>query len=274
MILTVVVITLFSLFTSTAMYAYLRHKVKMPLKFLLTDNLLVAVAAAGVASLMAVMLGVAPRLSPGFLLLLAGCGVLVVGLGFGLTMIRFWATPRRVVVATDGQMVSPADGNVIYIRQVPDGQTPVAVKEGLEASLTEIMQTGIMNQPAWLIGINMTPFDNHKNCAPVDGSVVLNRHVRGQFFSLKNPRALVCNERNSLVLQASNGELIGVVQTASRLVRRIDSYVAEGQKVKQGDWFGMIRFGSQVDLVIPARYQVHVQIGQQVYAKTTIIASR
>lgn len=274
MIISVVVIVLFSFLTSTAMYAYLRHKVKMPMKFLFTDNLLVASVAALAGALVALVLRVVPELSVGFLALLAGCVVLVVALGFGLTMIRFWSTPRREVVAGDGQMVSPADGNVIYIRQVPDGQTPVAVKEGLEASLTEIMQTGIMNQPAWLIGINMTPFDNHKNCAPIEGTVVLNRHITGQFLSLKNPRALIRNERNSLVLQAPDGERVGVVQTASRLVRRIDSYVTEGQQVKQGDWFGMIRFGSQVDLIIPAHYQVKVKVGQQVYAKTTLIASR
>jgi phosphatidylserine decarboxylase len=64
------------------------------------------------------------------------------------------------------------------------------------------------------------------------------------------------------------------VQIASRLVRRIDAYVREGDKVRQGDWIGMIRFGSQVDVILPPDYRVTVVTGRQVYAAETIIAER
>ena len=66
---------------------------------------------------------------------------------------------------------------------------------------------------------------------------------------------------------------VGIVQTASKLVRRIDSYVNEGDAITRGTWFGMIRFGSQVDLIIPATCEVAVNLGDQIYAMKTVIAT-
>ena len=117
----------------------------------------------------------------------------------------------------------------------------------------------------------MTPFDVHKNCAPIDGQVILNQHFSGKFLSLKDDSALSENERNTYVI--SNGKIkIGIVQIASRLVRRIDSYVTQGAQVKKGEWLGMIRFGSQVDVIIPIEYKINVSIKEQTYAGETIIA--
>ena len=198
--------------------------------------------------------------------------VLVMGFSFTLIMYRFWRVPKRRVQVRPGEVLSPADGNIIYIVKVEAGNIPVSIKNGLEAPLRELMQTDIIAGPIWLIGINMTPFDVHVNSAPISGKVVLNKHIPGKFLSLKNPLALVNNERNTLVIETDEGEFFGVVQTASKLVRRIDSYVKEGQRIKQGDWFGMIRFGSQVDMVLPYHYNLKVNIGQQVFAKTTTIA--
>ena len=118
----------------------------------------------------------------------------------------------------------------------------------------------------------MTPFDVHKNCSPIAGKIILNKHIPGKFLSLKEPKAIIENERNTLVIK-NDHITIGIVQTASKLVRRIDSYVKQGDEIKRGEWFGMIRFGSQVDLIIPATCKVNVEIGQQIYAKSSIIAS-
>ena len=117
----------------------------------------------------------------------------------------------------------------------------------------------------------MTPFDVHKNCAPISGEIILNRHFSGKFLSLKDEASRVENERNTYVL-ANDTVKVGIVQIASRLVRRIDSYVKEGDKVRQGDWLGMIRFGSQVDVIIPENYRVLIDVGRQIYAAETIIA--
>jgi phosphatidylserine decarboxylase len=120
----------------------------------------------------------------------------------------------------------------------------------------------------------MTPFDVHKNCAPVSGRIVLNKHINGEFLSLKHPEAILRNERNTLVIQTENNEYFGIIQTASKLVRRIDSYVKENDQITQGKWFGMIRFGSQVDLIIPKQYLPNVKVGQQIFAATSIIAKK
>jgi len=75
-----------------------------------------------------------------------------------------------------------------------------------------------------------------------------------------------------LIIQ--NGDYkVGVVQIASRLVRRIDSYVKVGDFIKKGDWYGMIRFGSQVDVILPDKFSIKIKVGKQIYAANTIIAS-
>ena len=117
----------------------------------------------------------------------------------------------------------------------------------------------------------MTPLDVHKNCAPVEGKIVLNKHFDGEFLSLKHEEALRRNQRNTIVIDNPRGK-VGVVQTASRLVRRIVTYKKENDTVSKGEWYGMIKFGSQVDLIIPASCKVMAAIGQQVYARKTLIA--
>lgn len=172
----------------------------------------------------------------------------------------------------DNQIISSADGRVIYIKKIASGEVPVSVKNGRKATLTEITKTGILDYPCWLIGIEMTPFDVHRNGAPVDGKIILNHHIDGEFRSLKDSEALAHNERNTMVFQMENGMKVGIVQTASRMVRRIVTYVQEGEGVKKGDWVGMIKFGSQVDMIIPASSKVCVELGQQVYVQETVIA--
>lgn len=254
------------LLISTLTYWYLHYKTRIRLIFLLTDNLAVAVCSFVLIYLLKILI------PDKFLFLLYfATPPVVVGLAFGLTMIRFWRTPNRKIHAGEREMVSPADGNVIYIKKVETDEVPISIKNGLEAHLSEISQTDLLKTPCWLIGINMTPFDVHKNCAPLDGKIILNKHISGKYLSLKHPKAIVENERNTLVIK-NDQMTIGIVQTASKLVRRIDSYVKEGEIIGKGEWFGMIRFGSQVDLVIPAFCDINVEIGEQIFAKKSIIA--
>jgi phosphatidylserine decarboxylase len=255
-----------SLAISTLTYLYLHKKTRISLKFLYIDNLVVVLFA--FLSLLLIS-----KLVPQdyHWLLFFIVPALVVGFAFSLTMIRFWRTPNRKIVATNNELISPADGNVLYIKKVEIGQVPVSIKKGLEAKLDEITQTDILEMPCWLIGINMTPFDVHKNCSPIEGKIILNKHISGKFLSLKEPKAIIENERNTLVVK-NDKMTIGIVQTASKLVRRIDSYVKEGNHIEKGEWFGMIRFGSQVDLIIPISCEVNVEIGEQIYAKSTVIA--
>lgn len=256
-----------SLIISTLVYLYLHKKTRIRLKFLYIDNLIAALLS---SLLLIVLLKVLNSDWHWSLYMLTPA--LVLGFAFALTMIRFWRTPNRKITANDNELVSPADGNVIYIKKIEQGEIPVSIKKGLEAKIEEITQTDVLQTPCWLIGVNMTPFDVHKNCAPLSGRIVLNKHIDGKFLSLKEPKAVLENERNTLVVE-NDKMTIGIVQTASKLVRRIDSYVNEGEDIKKGDWFGMIRFGSQVDLIIPAFCDVKVSLGEQIFAKTTIVAT-
>ncbi|MBE0673894.1 MAG: phosphatidylserine decarboxylase family protein [Bacteroidales bacterium] len=263
-----IVILLASLAASTSLYLYLRRKTKIGTRYLYTDNPAVAMISAIVVFVLYRMHVTDHWLLYGILVI---CSVTF--LAFVFTMIRFWRIPRRRVAAVPGQIVSPADGKVIYIKRITGGEIPVSVKGEITSSLEELTKTTLLNDGGWHIGINMTPFDVHKNCAPISGKIILNMHFRGKFLSLKDPAARNENERNTYVLENDDVK-VGIVQIASRLVRRIDSYVKEGESVRQGDWIGMIRFGSQVDIIIPSNYLVTVEIGRQVYATETIIAEK
>ena len=256
-----------SLIMSSLTYLYLHKKTRISLNYLYKDNIIVIVLTILTCYIMV-------RLLPQnynwlFFFLIP---ILVLGFAFTLTMIRFWRIPNRKIDAKKNELVSPADGNIIYIKKISKGEVPTSIKKGLKAKLNEITQTDLLETPCWLIGINMTPFDVHKNCAPIEGKVILNKHINGKYLSLKEPKAILENERNTLVIK-NDKMIVGIVQTASRLVRRIDSYVKVDQKLEQGQWFGMIRFGSQVDLIIPAYLNVNVKLKQQIFAKKTIIAS-
>lgn len=253
---------------STLLYLYLHKKTRISLNYLLTDNVGVIVLSALLAWGLSLLLPtnwqwVSFVLNPGF----------VVGIAFGFTMIRFWRTPKRKIKAAAGEVVCPADGNVIYITKVEAGEVPVTIKGNRYSRLEELTKTDLLDKPCWLVGINMTPFDVHKNCAPIDGKIILNQHYDGKFLSLKEANALSENERNTYVI-GNDDVKIGIVQIASRLVRRIDSYVKEGAGVKTGDWLGMIRFGSQVDVILPLDYEINVALEEQTYAGTTILAKK
>ncbi len=267
-------VLLFLLFTtvSTVMYLYLHKKTRMNLKFLYIDNIIVILLSFvfSVLILRLIIRQVVPPMAF-FITVIIGW-LLVVGIGYSITMIRFWRTPTRKVEARSNEIVSPADGNIIYIKKIEDGEKPISIKNGTIAELSELTKTTLIASPCWLIGINMTPWDVHKNSSPIEGEIILNQHTKGEFLSLKNFNALTQNERHSYVIKGTHS-LVAVIQTASKGVRRIDSYVTLGQTVEKGQWLGMIRFGSQVDLIIPYEASLKVEIGQQIYATKTIIAS-
>jgi len=251
----------FSFIVSTLLYYYLHKKTRIHLKYLYIDNVAVGFFAFLVSY----------NVFGQNLLYFAVNILLVVLFAFIITMVRFWRTPKRSVNAKDNEIVSPADGNVIYIKNIDSSDTPVSIKHKTISKLHEITKTNLLNAPCWLIGINMTPFDVHKNCAPIKGKILLNYHVNGKYLSLKNPAALSENERNTYVIQNESIQ-IGVVQIASKSVRRIVSYVDTHEIVNKGQWLGMIRFGSQVDVIIPKSSKLRISVGQQVYAIKTIIA--
>jgi phosphatidylserine decarboxylase len=187
---------------------------------------------------------------------------------------RFYRDPERTAPDRDDVIVSPADGKVIYIRKSEGGKLPGSTKHGRDYTLQELTKTPLCSEDAFVIGIAMSFLDVHINRAPMAGSVTLVRHYGGRFGSLKQPAMVFENERTTTVIE--RGDLqVAVVQIASRLVRQIVSFVREGQDVAVGQRIGVIRLGSQVDVVLPIRddVKVAVQVGMRVKAGESILAT-
>lgn len=188
-------------------------------------------------------------------------------------LIVFFRDPDRPAPRREDAIVSPADGQVVYVRPVPPGQLPLATKQGRTYALRELAGTPLGDGCAMVIGISMNLSDVHVNRAPIGGRVRLVEHAPGTFGSLRNPEMLLTNERVTTVIEDGDLE-VAIVQIASRLVRRIVTFVSEGDLLSLGQRVGVIRFGSQVDLIIMAspRIRMAVQAGDRVVAGQTIMA--
>lgn len=168
----------------------------------------------------------------------------------GCVLYRFYRDPERVPPSEPGVLVSPADGKVIYVRKLPPGQILQSEKKGSRLLLDELSQSKLNQQELWQIGISMVFTDVHVNRSPITGSVMLVKHRPGKFYSLRREDALNANERQTLLIEKDDFQ-IAIVQIASRLVRRIEAYVREGEQLEIGQRIGIIKFGSQVDLFVP-----------------------
>ena len=226
--------------------------------------------------------------------MIAGALVAAVLLGGGWIFWRyvwFFRDPPRTPPPQEG-LVSPADGTVVYVRTVRPGEDVVVIKQGVHATVKDILRQDV-GEPKLVIGIFMSPFDVHYNRAPLAGTIgFIRRHpARGenaymtpmQWRTLTNRAPhyqdsmhIVQNER---VVTQFHGEYRGaplsyyVVQIGARTVNGIDSYYREGDFVPRGATFGMIRVGSQVDLIVPWRpgLEAHVSPGESVRAGETLL---
>ncbi|MDH3604424.1 MAG: phosphatidylserine decarboxylase, partial [Candidatus Tectomicrobia bacterium] len=172
----------------------------------------------------------------------------IVGLEVGLSITcalalllwRFYRDPERQPPDDDRMILSPADGQVIYIKEIEEGQIPLAKKHGRTFSLSEFVKADVLPQGGYLIGIAMNYLDVHVNRAPIGGRISLLKHINGLFLSLKHREAILQNERVLTVID--NGRFkVGIVQIASRLVRKIVTYFQEGQEIQGGARIGVIR---------------------------------
>jgi len=187
-------------------------------------------------------------------------------------LFRFYRDPERLTTQVEGAIVSPADGQIIYVYRSESSFLPVSTKHGRQYTLHELTRTSLQHEDSVVVGIAMNYLDVHVNRAPVSGTIMFHRHFPGRFGSLRDPAMVFQNERATTVIRT--GELeVAVVQIASRLVRQIVSYVKPGQTVRTGERIGVIRLGSQVDLVIPLRpdLMLHAKVGDHVVAGQSII---
>jgi phosphatidylserine decarboxylase len=234
----------------------------------------VAVTALSVAiSMMMEMTAPLFQHAGGMLLKAAANWLLTLLAAFSLLAYRFFRDPEREVPLTPNVIVSPADGEVLYVRQSQDGTLPVSTKRGCNYTLCELTKTPLQTKDAVVIGIGMSFLDVHVNRAPIAGLIASQRHFRGLFGSLRRPEMIFHNERMTTIVQSDDLQ-VAVVQIASRLVRQICSFVRESQHVELGQRIGMIRFGSQVDLVLPLGpdLEVTVKPGEKVTAGQSVVA--
>lgn len=209
----------------------------------------------------------------GDLVAAGGVWMLSVGATVALLAYRFYRDPERQAPDRDDVIVSPADGLVIYVRKSEGGMLPVSDKHGRRYPLSELTKTRFTSDDAVSIGISMNFADVHVNRSPVDGRVTFSRHFPGLFGSLRKPEMLFENERATTVIER-DGLQVAVVQIASRLVRQISVFLREGEPVALSQRLGVIRFGSQVDVVLPARSDVRItaKVGERLRAGESIIA--
>lgn len=175
---------------------------------------------------------------------------LILFMGFVVVAFRFFRDPERTATAVHATILSPADGTVRYVRKLEHGEVPLSEKKGRIMALHELTRTDLLDQSGWIIGIEMSILDVHVNRSPVAGKIIHQAGHPGPFLSLRNLDSITQNERRTTVIQFGEYKL-AMVQIASRLVRRIVSYVQTGEEIEAGQRVGMIKFGSQVDVVLP-----------------------
>jgi phosphatidylserine decarboxylase len=200
--------------------------------------------------------------------------LLIGAIASSLLLWRFYRDPERVPPEDENAILSPADGEVIYVKKIEKGEIPFSDKRGRKFSLNDFIQAGVLPQGGYLIGIAMNFLDVHINRAPISGRISLLKYIKGTFLSLKKKEAVVQNERNLIIIDNEYFKL-GIVQIASRLVRKIVPYVQEGQEIQKGTRIGAIRFGSQVDLILSDLPSIHLNVdpGDKLKAGLSIIAT-
>lgn len=256
-------------FWSTLLIGFFIIKGGFEKKYLFTDNFLLAFIVAVLSEMLVLRFELRELIV--FFIVMPGT---TFGLFLLLFLCRFFRNPNRKIVPNPDNVLSPADGRIIYVKELDECAFPVSIKKKNMISLDEITKTEILKTPCYLVGIAMTLFDVHINRSPVEGSVVLVKHTDGDALGLRNPESTFINERNTIVIEGSDKKLYGVVQIAARGVRRCITSVKENEDVRQGQVIGKIRFGSQVDVIFPRDFVIKVREGDQVYAGLTIIASK
>lgn len=161
-------------------------------------------------------------------------------------VLNFFRNPKRDVPAGDGIIVSPADGKIVK-----------AERDNLTGH--------------WKVAIFMNVFDVHLNRMPVSGTVGKITYTPGKFLNADLDKASEHNERNTLVLNTRSGEEISVTQVAGLIARRIVCYAEPADELPAGTIFGLIRFGSRVDLDLPGNTVLSVGMGERVKGGETIL---
>jgi phosphatidylserine decarboxylase len=163
----------------------------------------------------------------------------------------FFRNPERQFADGAKAVISPADGEIIKIENV--------------------MERDFLKGPAQKISVFMNVFDVHVNRMPYSGTVGAIEYNKGKFFSANLDKASELNERNTVLIKTDDGEKILTVQVAGLIARRIECWVKEGMHVRKGERFGLIRFGSRLEVFLPPDAIISAGVGDKVRAGETLI---
>ena len=167
----------------------------------------------------------------------------------------FFRDPQRTTPTREGLIISPADGVISLIEKaVP----PV--------------ELGMPDEALTRVSVFMNVFNCHVNRTPIEGVIKAIAYRPGKFLNASLDKASIDNERNSLCIEMSDGRQIAVVQIAGLVARRIVSFVEEGRSMQTGERFGLIRFGSRLDVYLPDGVEPQVALGQVMVAGETVLA--
>ena len=168
-----------------------------------------------------------------------------------LLVINFFRDPERTIPQDPQAVLAPADGRIIFAGKV--------------------FENRFLNKETLKISIFMSIFNVHVNRIPLSGEVESIHYEKGTFFAAHVDKASRDNEHNAVILRISGGEKIVFIQIAGLVARRIDCWLKPGERVQRGDRFGMIRFGSRLDIFVPTDSRLAVNEGQGVKAGESIL---
>lgn len=184
-------------------------------------------------------------------------------LALAVGVFAFFRDPERVVPLGNDLIISPADGLVTMIAQVPP---PV------ELQAADANGSGLGTAPVTRISIFMSVFDVHINRTPVAGTVRRVVYIPGRFMNADLDKASDENERQHMMVERADGTLIGFTQIAGLVARRIVPFVKVGDIMAAGQRVGLIRFGSRVDIYLPQGTEPKILLGQKTVAGETVLA--
>ena len=190
-----------------------------------------------------------------FLFVLLGLFFLSIMVGIlTLFIIFFFRDPDRQYEAGNKSVVSPADGKILEVRRLEDGNNPLGV-------------------PGHRISIFMSVFNVHVNRIPIAGRIKKIAYQSGKFFSANLDKASEYNESNRITLETRDSQHVVFIQIAGFIARRIACWVEEADDVETGQRFGLIRFGSRLEVYLPESAFITAQKGQKVKAGASVIGN-
>ncbi|MCP4136139.1 MAG: phosphatidylserine decarboxylase [bacterium] len=215
---------------------------------------------------------------------------LIIIISLFLSLFVFWRfyfflrNPGRQIPEGDTIITAPADGYINYIKKIENGEVPIAIKKKNKIPLDEFTAIKeLKNSTGYLIGIFMTPLSVHHNRVPVSGEIIYRRHTdapknlsMGHMASLvflnrppfdEGSEFLITNERLTVGIKTKAGDVVTVTQIADAWINRIIARVDIGDAVNRGDLYGLIRFGSQLDIFVPENLVESIAVTEREYVK-------